>query len=251
MRDYGLNVQETPRNQGIQVISRAADILRVLATNSGGLSLGQIAKQVKLPRSTVQRIVSALSDEGFVSSDGGQGGIRLGPEIRSLAQAPVFDLRQHFRALLQEISIATSETVDLAVLEGKQMRFIDQVVGGQRLRTVSFIGETFPLTTTANGKAALAALSVQSAEKLILSELSDHPEQISRLSDIRTEIEEIRKGRLASDKNEHTDGVCALGFSVKGPNGEIAAISIPVPTSRFTRVEAALRLQLNALRPIN
>ena len=31
--------------------------------------------------------------------------------------------------------------------------FIDQVIGSQRLRTVSAVGETFPLHCTANGKA--------------------------------------------------------------------------------------------------
>jgi len=42
---------------GIQVIARAATILRLLKINRSGLSLGQIAAQVDLPRSTVQRIV--------------------------------------------------------------------------------------------------------------------------------------------------------------------------------------------------
>jgi DNA-binding IclR family transcriptional regulator len=42
---------------GIQVIARAATILRLLKTNQSGLSLGQIAAQADLPRSTVQRIV--------------------------------------------------------------------------------------------------------------------------------------------------------------------------------------------------
>ena len=43
------------RSQGIQVIARAAAILRVLRDSQGGLSLGQISRQVDLPRSTVQR----------------------------------------------------------------------------------------------------------------------------------------------------------------------------------------------------
>jgi DNA-binding IclR family transcriptional regulator len=45
---------------GIQVIARAATILRLLKTSQSGLSLGQIATQVDLPRSTVQRIVIFL-----------------------------------------------------------------------------------------------------------------------------------------------------------------------------------------------
>ena len=48
---------------GIQVIARAARILRELENEHDGLSLGQIAKRVGLPRSTVQRIVGALTEE--------------------------------------------------------------------------------------------------------------------------------------------------------------------------------------------
>jgi DNA-binding IclR family transcriptional regulator len=243
-----VKVNNTQRIQGIQVITRAADILRVLGKNTDGLSLGQIANQVELPRSTVQRIVSALSLEGFVATDGGQGRIRLGPEIQSLSKAPVFDLRARLRPVMKEISAATSETVDLAVLEGRKMRFIDQVIGSQRLRTVSSIGETFPLTTTANGKAALACLDETAAEKLILSELSEHPEFDIQLGPLLKELSRIRAGELARDENDHTDGVSALGFAIAGHNGDVFAISVPAPSSRFVSVEPDLRKCMQASR---
>ena len=239
-----MNVQETHKTQGIQVISRAADILRVLGANSGGLSLGQIARKVDLPRSTVQRIVSALIHEGFAASDGGSGGIRLGDEIQVLANAPAFDLREHFRPLLEQIAAATSETVDLAVLEGPHMRFIDQIEGRQRLRTVSTIGDRFPLTTTANGKAALAALSDRSARALIAAECGAEGPKDALFG----EIIGIRTGDLATDLGEHTEEICALGFSVIGPNKEIAAVSVPVPSSRFHRIRSDLTNQLTLVR---
>lgn len=241
-------MQENQRNQGIQVITRAANILQVLGKNTDGLSLGQIATRVELPRSTVQRIVSALSQEGFVSTDGGQGRIRLGPEIQNLAQAPVFGLRERLRPMMKDISAATSETVDLAVLDGRKMRFIDQVIGSQRLRTVSSIGETFPLTTTANGKAALACLEESVAEKLILSELAANPEFNIQLSPLLSELSRIRAGALARDENEHTAGVSALGFAIAAQNGDIFAISVPAPSSRFILVESELQECMQAAK---
>jgi len=239
-----VNVQKDLKTQGIQVISRAAQILRVLGADSGGLSLGQIAKQVELPRSTVQRIVSALIHEGLAASDGGNGGIRLGDEIRALAHAPAFDLRAHFRPLLEQISATTSETVDLAVLEGRHMRFIDQIEGSQRLRTVSTIGDRFPLTITANGKAALAQLSDASARALIYTE---HGSEI-RIEALMDELRGIQQGDIASDLGEHSEEVCALGFAVIGPNKEIAAISVPVPSSRFHRIKTELTQKLKQIR---
>ena len=45
---------------GIQLIARSAAILRTLRDHPNGVSLGQIAANVDLPRSTVQRIIGAL-----------------------------------------------------------------------------------------------------------------------------------------------------------------------------------------------
>ena len=109
------SAKESDRNSGIQVISRAAGILRVLGAESDGLSLGQIAERVKLPRSTVQRIVSALADEGFISALQRDGGITLGPEIQNLARATAIEIRERFKPIMLAISEDTGETVDLAL----------------------------------------------------------------------------------------------------------------------------------------
>jgi len=147
-------------------------------------------------------------------------------------------------ALLEQIAAATSETVDLAVLEGPHMRFIDQIEGRQRLRTVSTIGDRFPLTTTANGKAALAQLSEASARTLIATELGSDDGVDALMENLR----HIRDGALATDLGEHSEEVCALGFAVIGPNKEIAAISVPVPNSRFHRIRAGLEGKLGRIR---
>jgi DNA-binding IclR family transcriptional regulator len=62
----------------VQVIARAAAILRALEEEKSGLSLGQIASRVDLARSTVQRIVSALESEKLVLAASPN---RLAPQI--------------------------------------------------------------------------------------------------------------------------------------------------------------------------
>ena len=235
-----LDGEASHRNQGIQVISRAADILRLLGRETDGLSLGQIAKSVALPRSTVQRVVAALAVEGFISTEKGYGGIKLGPEILSLAQATASDMKDRLRPVMKRISDETGETVDLAVLDGDKMLFIDQIVGSQRLRAVSRIGETFPLTTTANGKAALACLQREHAERLIVAEIEGRSSNSRTPDEILDEVEQIRSGALAKDENEHSDGICALGFAIKDSHGDIFALSTPVPSARYKRLKDSL-----------
>ena len=243
-----MSIQETHKNQRIQVISRATDILRLLGRETGGLSLGQIARAVELPRSTVQRIVAALSAEGFIASDNSSGSIRLGPEILNLAQASTSDMRDRLRPVMQSLSEQTGETVDLAVLQDGRMLFIDQIVGTHRLRTVSSIGESFPLTTTANGKAALACLDKKAARTLVSEELAVRGLNGVAVAEVLMEIDGVRRHGLASDQDEHTDGISALGFAVKDRQGDIFALSIPVPSSRFDRIRSRLTAAIGVCR---
>lgn len=228
---------------GIQVIARAAAVLRALKSDPSGLSLGQIARAVALPRSTVQRIVAALQAERLVIADRRGGGLRLGPEVSALAEATRHNIVETCRLLLSELSEETGETADLSVMRGAGMIFLDQVPGQHRLRTVSSIGEVFPLTTTANGRACLARLPAPKAEKLILAEW-DRRGVDGDVAALMAALAEVRDSGLAYDLNDHTAGICAIGIAFADPGGDLHAISVPVPATRFTDVRPVVERAL-------
>jgi len=188
--------------------------------------------------------------KGLVSIGKTNGGIRLGPEIQSLARAVITSPRDRFRPILEVIAKDTGETVDLAVLREDKMLFIDQVVGSQRLRTVSSIGETFPLSSTANGKAALACLDEFDAARLIMAEMKNDDPRDRNLPDLLAEIAAIRNGDLACDIGEHTEGISAVGFALEDPNGDVHAISLPVPSSRFENKKESLLQAMSKAREL-
>jgi DNA-binding IclR family transcriptional regulator len=232
---------------GIQVIARAAAVLRALKDAPAGMSLGAIAGRVGLPRSTVQRIVGALAAERLVTAPGASGGIRLGPGLRMLAEAARFDVAEQVRPLLQELARQTDETVDLSVLRGAALVFIDQIPGTHRLRAVSSVGETFPLTDTANGKACLALAPPVEAERLAREEW----QRLGRRRDMAsfmTELAETRGRGVAFDRDEHTAGISAVGIAFRDRGGELYAVSIPAPSARFARNEASLANAIRKLR---
>ncbi|MEP0235264.1 IclR family transcriptional regulator [Roseibium sp.] len=236
--------KKTQNSQGIQVISRAAEILRILKLDNSGLSLGQIAERVQLPRSTVQRIVNALISERLVMASSAEGGLRLGSEIQSLAAAGRINMAELVGPTLTELSRETKETVDLAVFRDDHMVFVDQVVGSHRLRTVSAVGEVFPMTDTANGKAALALMEDDVLVSIAARELKTGPnsndEPSKPLSEFLKEIEDIRQTGIGWDLCEHTEGISAVGFAFKDPMGQIYAVSVPVPSHRFGKLKDRL-----------
>ena len=220
--------------EGVQVIARAATILRTLKSENEGMTLSQIAVAANLPRSTVQRIVAALQAEQLVISDSKGNRFRLGPELGALAETTRYNTVEQCRILLAELSEMTGETSDLSVMRGDKMIFLDQVPGTHRLRTISSVGEAFPLTTTANGKSCLALLSDDRIEELATKEWSRRGIE-RNMTKFITEINQIRQSGFAFDKNEHSDGVSAIGFAFTDYAGDLLSISVPVPSSRFER----------------
>jgi|SaaInlV_100m_DNA_5_1039725.scaffolds.fasta_scaffold11135_2 DNA-binding IclR family transcriptional regulator len=231
----------------IQVIARAATILRLLESEKNGLSIGQIAQRVSLPRSTVQRIAAALAEEHLVITAGTN--ITLGPAILRMAANTNFDFAKFVRPHLEVLAQKTGETVDLSVLSGDQMIFVDQIEADHRLQAVSAVGQNFPAFSSANGKAALSLLDNQSISALLKDGLyRETANTILNLPDLLSQMESIRNTQLASDDEEHTEGISALGTAFFDPLGRIFAVSVPVPTIRFIRSKDAIAAALNHFR---
>jgi DNA-binding IclR family transcriptional regulator len=218
----------------IQVIARAASVLRALEDEDSGLSLAQIAGRVGLPRSTIQRIIAALEFEKFVVSASSSGGWRLGPALIRLASSVKIGVLPIARPLILELSNELKETVDMSTPKKDHVVFIDQVVGSQRLRTVSAVGDAFPLYCTANGKAFLAALT----DEEIIHRIGRRYEartvrSLTTFEALLADLVKTRKQGYAIDWEEHTEGVNAAGVMVHDTLGNPLLISVPVPASRF------------------
>jgi len=242
-------VNKSSDKSQVQVIARAAAILRALEDQALGLSLGQIAQRVGLARSTVQRIVSALESENMVIAASPNGRVRLGPTIARLATSVQTDFVSIARPYLVKLSDELRETVDLATVKKDQLVFIDQVIGSQRLRTVSAVGETFPLHCTANGKAYLAELDEIAIARLIGTKFERRtPATFTRLDDLLKDLKTARKTGIAFDREEHTPGICAAGIVMCDPLGNHIAISVPVPAQRFDENQTLIADRLLATK---
>ena len=246
------------KNQ-VQVIARAARILRALEGEDAGLSLGQIAQRVGLARSTVQRIVASLENEKLLIAASPNGRVRLGPTLLRLAASLRSDFAGWARPFISRLSSELRETVDLASVRNDHLVFIDQVIGSHRLRTVSAVGESFPLYCTANGKAYLSGLDAAAIERLIGEAYEARtPRTLTTLDALLADIKQARRSGVAYDREEHTLGICAAGVALQDARGNAVAISVPVPTQRFQQhrtliterllaTKRAMQAELNAM----
>lgn len=227
------------RDEGIQVLRRAAAALDEIAAEPGRLRLVDLGERLGLAKSTARRLLVGLVEVGLASVDP-QGRFFLGERLLGFGKADGAQVAAMFRPTIERVARATDgETVDLSILRGQRMWFVDQIESSHRLRAVSAIGVRFPLESTANGKAALAALDDPEAEA-VLARLG--PDAADRL---RAEIAEIRCTGVAFDRDEHTPGISAAAVARRTVGDIVVAISVPAPTERFAEKERRI---VDALR---
>jgi DNA-binding IclR family transcriptional regulator len=226
-------------------VERSALVLRSVAGHGGGPRLADLAEVVDLPKTTIHRVVNALAAEGLLRIDDG-GRIWLGPLLLALSRAATGDLAAQVRPAVLALHRELDETVDVSVVDGGVVRFIDQLQSTQPLRAVSAVGASFPLHATANGKAVLAALPPGEAASVLAGPLPAlTAATITEAEALRSELARIAVDGIAFDREEHTLGICAAGVAIVGPTGPVLALSVPAPTERFERTQdqivAALR----------
>ncbi|HUZ42369.1 MAG TPA: IclR family transcriptional regulator [Acidimicrobiales bacterium] len=237
--------KEVNRAVDVQVIARAANILGALGDSSGGLSLAQIARMTTLSRSTVHRIVVALSKQDYIRTT--DSGYQLGPALLRLAESSRSNFEMDVSPFLVELSRELRETVDLSQLTDQTVTFVNQVIALRRLRAVSGIGISFPLYCTAPGKAILAALGPAAAKRHLPERFerftpSTHPD----LASLEAELDEVRRSGIAYDREEHTLGICAIGMALQASDRNWYAVSVPLPAQRFYGQEFRLATALTA-----
>ena len=228
----GASATGSVARSGLQLISRAAAILRAVAGRDDGLSLRQIARISGLPRATVARIVDALEVEQLVTSNG-PGGVTLGPAIAILAGTNRLQFREAAQLHLERLAAEVRETVILTVLSGKRAVAVDQVVSDRPVNLSVAPGIAFPLHATAAGKALLAVLPEVELAELLTDPLPAFTgNTVVSLERLAVELDAIRRTGIAFDQREHGDHEFALATGLLDSGGCPYSISILLPETR-------------------
>lgn len=236
-----MTIQESDRG-GVQVVSRAAAILRCLEDEPSGLSLGAIAKRSGLPRSTVQRLVDALAHEELLEVHG-RGGVCLGPALMRLASHSHVDITQKARPYLEELSRITGETASLVSASGSEMMILQSVVSPHALRVAPVAGSFLSIYATAGGKILLSTMHDQAIRELLGTTLEPLTPKTPSLAQLLEQLEAVRQDGFAFDFDEHTQGVGAIAVELQTPQGRYA-IDVVGPVWRIEQAKESVKAAL-------
>ena len=215
---------------GRQVISRAAAVLRALAEDNSGQSLGQIAKKTDLPRTTVHRIVAALEAQQLAATT--PAGVRLEPGAGAAGGLGAYR-RGRRRALVEALGRRLRETVDLCVFRGQHAVSVDQFASDQELRVVAAVGTAYPIHCTAHGRPCWRAWTTRRWRRCWARGWNAAPPTPSPRARICWRSWPSPDPGWALDLEEHAVGICGIGVHIETGQSEQYALSVALPAARY------------------
>src|SRR6185312_3319534 len=223
----------------VGVVTKVLHILETLHDAPAGLQLKDVAQQTGINKSTAYRFLAHLEHEGYVFRDG-TGAYAIGVRLARLASGASYQttLRKLSRPILQQLWRATGETVNLAVLDGREVLYLDVMESSHTFRLVSQVGLRRPVYCTALGKCMLSYIPEEEPQYFFegMSFERFTPHTIRGAAQLRKEFAAIRQRGYSIDNEEAYLGSRCIGTPIFEASGKItAALSVSGPTTRVTR----------------
>lgn len=231
---------EQERGGNLQSVNRALRALELIA-EAGELGVSELGRRLDVHKATASRLVATLAERGMVERDPLTEKFRLGFGLIRLAGAAMasMDLVRSARPILEDLADRTRETVNLGVLSGDAVVYIDQVTGTRSIVAVSWVGRRTPLHATSNGKMLLASLDDRERDRLLAGPLDrTTPATITDPAKLRVQLGEFRSRGYATTMEELEEGLNAVAAPIRRADGEVvAALSVSGPAFRMRPVD--------------
>ena len=223
----------------VGVVGKVLRILEALDASPTGLQLREISQRTSLNKSTAYRFVAHLESEGYLFRDDA-GAYVVGPKLARLGAGIAYHatLRKISRPVLTQLAKETSETVNLAVLDGHDVLYLEVLESPHSFRMASQPGMHRPPNCTALGKALLAFLPSEQREEILpmLTFERATPRTIPNLARFRKELTRVVQQGFAMDDQETDLGARCVAAPVLDESGKVAAaISVSGPITRMSR----------------
>jgi IclR family acetate operon transcriptional repressor len=229
----------TESQSGTQTLIRGLRVLEAMANQDGAIGVGELSRLVELPKSTVQRLLRTLGQEGWAQmlSDPVTRW-QLSPRMLALARtgAPSRTLREVALPHLTALGKRTGETIHFSVPDRDvQLVLIERIDSVHPVRTFNAIGASTALHTSSSGKAFLAMLPPEEVERILARPLEKvMPNTVVDPQLLTHQVLEARERGYAVNISENRAHVCAVGAAVAGPSGRpVAGVTISMPDIRF------------------
>ncbi len=239
LKHHEMDSFKVPRLNNLpQTVERALDILEAFTNSNEALGITELSHRVNLNKSTTYRIVQALRTRGYINQDQGTSKYCLGYKILKLASGSLNQnkLREIARKHLEDLSKITSHTVQLTLLEGNGVVYIDQVEGTDIFQLRLQIGNRGPLHCTAAGKSILAFLPEGELKNIFKNSkpIRFTDKTITSINQLREELRTIKRVGFSFCDREYDKSLRAIGAPIIGAGSKVmGAVALVAPYHRI------------------
>lgn len=203
------------------------------------VGVSELARQLEVPKSSVQRALIALREAGWIKPAGESQPTRwvLTPRALVVGSRAGGDLRLTTlaRPAMERLHAQTRETIHLLVPEGRDMVIVEHLESPHVVRSSYPLGTRVPMHATSSGKAFLAALPGDRATARIAQALIPQSAlTITDMGQMTAELDHARRRGYATNRGELDQEISAVAAAIlEADDRPVASISISVPAQRM------------------
>lgn len=233
---------EDEAQSGSQSVARALSILMLLSGSTARRGVREIAREFDLAPSIVQRLLSTLSEFGFVEQSDVDRKYRIGVNAFRVGKTYLSanDYVQASLPEMQELAGRHNLNMFLGVLNGDRVVYLAALQSSGPITIRSVPGSTAFLHSTAFGKAFLADMPEVDAKRLLGREPYGRLASKTKTTwrQLVPELRRVRKQGYAVADAENLENVFAVGALLWGASGTpVASISAALPRAGLTAAE--------------
>jgi DNA-binding IclR family transcriptional regulator len=221
----------------VKPVQKALQVLIALGEERSALTLTEICYRVRMPKTTVYRYLQTMCHLGFVAHNAEQDLYLLGHRLFELGQLAGEQLRIRDVALphMQWLREQFNETVNLGLLDGPDVVYVEMVESLHTLRMRATLGSRDPVYSTALGKAMLAFIPQEGWESHLPAEFIPRTQHtVASRKALAARLATVRRSGYALDDGENEDGARCVGAPIFDYTGQVAAaISVSAPATRM------------------
>lgn len=204
-------------------VKKAFQILKVIADTQSRIGVSELSKQLKISKSTVHGITSALEELGVLVRDPIDKKYSIGYRLIELGRKAYgrIELREIARIPMERLVEEIGETVFLGIMDGDHVLILDVVEPPNEMKITSPPGTRLPLLAGATGKAFLSLLEEERAKEIVqkIGLRGYTHKSITDPKRYLREVKETKEKGYAIDDEEYLIGV--------------RAVAAPLPISPF------------------
>lgn len=215
------------KEEKMQVIDRALEILTILSKETNGLSVSGIARKLSLPPSSIHRILASLKENNFIIQDEESRKYKIGYKLYTLCS----NISQNnilvnlAKPIMEILANDIHMTVVLCVMEENHIMNVACIESDEHSMYMVKIGKQMPLYSTSAGRVFSAYMDRQTVKEIYENiELKPStPYTKTEVQELFRELDSIREKGYALIDEELQMGIQGVASPIFDNNKKVIA----------------------------